>query len=98
MRLRQDLTVSILYAVSVITEPVNIRSEYAVKDSHPVPDGWSYVGRASPDHVIELHIALRQAHFDILEKHLYEGKPSGISRLCGEFTRYSNILVMTLSL
>lgn len=75
MRLRRDLTVSILYAVSVITEAVNVRSEYAVKDSHPVPDSWSYVGKAPPDHVIELHIALKQAHFDILEKRLYEGEP-----------------------
>jgi tripeptidyl-peptidase-1 len=81
MMFRQNFIALFLCTVSIVATPVAIHSEYAVKDSHSVPDGWKYMGTAPPDHEIELHIALKQAHFDVLEKHLYEGKLSIAQRV-----------------
>ena len=74
MRLGRSLTILVLCAVSISGTHAAIHFDYAIKDSHTVPDGWSIMGKPPPDHEIELHIALKQAHFDVLEKHLYEGK------------------------
>jgi tripeptidyl-peptidase I len=53
--------------------PIKARSEYAVKESHFVPRGWSLTGKPSPKHTINLSIAVKQSQFDELERHLYEG-------------------------
>ena len=58
---------------SVLSSPVRIRSPYAVKDKHHVPNRWSNIGPAPADTLINLHIGLRQSQFDELERHLYEG-------------------------
>lgn len=43
-----------------------------VKESVSPPRGWLQGDPAPPDHILELKIGIPQAHFDILEKHLYE--------------------------
>jgi tripeptidyl-peptidase-1 len=70
---RSALVSFVLSVSSVIESPVRARSSYAVKDSHFVPRKWSKVGPAPSDHVIQLHIGLKQSQFDELERHLYEG-------------------------
>ena len=58
----------------VLTSPLSSRySPYAVKDEHNVPPQWSKTGSPLPDHLIKLHIGLRQSQFGELERHLYEG-------------------------
>lgn len=94
MRLQWSFIALFLCATSVFASTVVTHSEYVVKDSHRVPDGWQYVRKAPLDHEIELHIALKQANFDILEKHLYEGKLSNISdRIRRSFVAYQSIPV-----
>ena len=59
--------------------------DYAVKESHPLPGGWSCLERAASYHEIELQIGLSQSRFDELEQALYESvffpKRSGSSFL-----------------
>lgn len=74
MRLRLILTVLNLFNAFSLATCTIVRSDYAIKDYHELPDGWKYKAKAPPDQMIELHIALKQADFDILEKHLYEGE------------------------
>lgn len=64
----------ILVAQLALGKPVKARSEYAVKESHFVPRGWTLTGIPSPTHVLRLSIAVKQGQFDELERHLYEGK------------------------
>ena len=47
--------------------------EYAVKDRHPAPYGWSVVDIAPTDHVLDISIGLKQSRFDELERILYQG-------------------------
>jgi tripeptidyl-peptidase I len=60
-------------AGAVIASPFRIRSPYALKDSHFVPDQWSKVGTAPENHRIQLSIGLKQSQFHELERYLYEG-------------------------
>jgi hypothetical protein len=53
--------------------PLKTRSNYGLKDSHPVPAGWHKVERAWSEEHIHLKIGLRHGQFDELERHLYEG-------------------------
>ena len=46
---------------------------YQLKEFHPIPRGWSQLGRAPRSHSIHLEIGLKQSRFDELEKNLYEG-------------------------
>jgi tripeptidyl-peptidase-1 len=64
----------ILAARAIVCPPVRVRSEYSVKDSHPVPDRWLRIGRAPPDHEIHLQICLKQGRFNELERHLYDSE------------------------
>ncbi|KKY15785.1 putative tripeptidyl-peptidase 1 precursor [Diplodia seriata] len=59
-------------AQGVLASPIRARSPYAVKETHYVPRQWSRAGRAPDDHVLHLHIGLKQSQFDELERHLYE--------------------------
>jgi tripeptidyl-peptidase-1 len=47
--------------------------EYAVKETHPVPEAWTRVGPAPADYYMRVDIALKQPQFSELERHLYEG-------------------------
>lgn len=49
-------------------------THYALKERHPVPDGWTAVRQAPSDHRIQLHIGLKQGRFHELERHLIEGE------------------------
>jgi tripeptidyl-peptidase-1 len=53
--------------------PIKARTEYAVKESHFVPRGWTMTGKPAPSHTIRLSIAVKQSQFEELERHLYEG-------------------------
>lgn len=52
--------------------PHRIRSDYAVKEHHPVPFNWVESGPAPRDHTIHLQIGLKQSNEDLVEKHLLE--------------------------
>lgn len=70
---------SILFAVaagtfSALGSPINARSPYAVKGSHPVPKGWTQMYRAAGDQLLELRIGLQQGNFKELEKQLLQGE------------------------
>lgn len=56
---------------SVLAAPT-ARSNYAVKDTHNVPRGWTRISDAPGDHRIELSISVKQSQFDELERHLNE--------------------------
>ena len=61
-------------ATTVVASPLHLRSSYSVKDSHNVPKGWSNIGAASPEHIINVQIGLTQHKVGELETHLYESK------------------------
>lgn len=65
---------SALLAASSLASPVKTRSEYGLKETHPVPRGWSRIGAAPENHVVSLQIGLTQGNFAELERHLYEGE------------------------
>src|SRR4051812_11038206 len=52
------------------------RSPNIIKEFHDVPSHWSRKGPAPPNHMLNLHIGLKQTQMDALERHLYEGKKS----------------------
>lgn len=65
---------------SVAASPVaNKRDTYAVKEYHPVPRKWERLGDPSRDHMLHLHIALKQEQPGQLERHLLEGTPTSLS-------------------
>lgn len=49
-----------------------LRSDYAVKETHPVPWSWSEVGPSPKDETIHLQIGLKQSNENLVEKHLLE--------------------------
>ncbi|KAF2402371.1 tripeptidyl-peptidase 1 precursor [Trichodelitschia bisporula] len=59
-------------ADAAVSKPLRTRSLYAVKEAHPLPEGWEALGPAPEDHVIKLSIAVKQGRFDELERQLYE--------------------------
>jgi tripeptidyl-peptidase-1 len=81
----QILLTAVLAAIVISGSPIASRQTYAVKDSHPVPARWSRGERAPADHVIQLHIGLKQNNFNELERHLYEGPRNGTSKRGLEF-------------
>ncbi|KAJ6784142.1 hypothetical protein PWT90_04172 [Aphanocladium album] len=52
---------------SVFSPPRHI-----LKEHHTVPDHWTRVAAADPDHQFSLHIAIKQSNFPGLEKRLFE--------------------------
>ena len=73
----------LIAATTVLSSPVRTRSPYVVKDTHNVPNKWHKVGPAPPNHIINLHIGLRQSQFDELERQLYEGR-----QIAGQYKLY----------
>lgn len=61
-------------STTILSSPLHSRTEYAVKDTHNVPNKWHKVGPAPAHKLLRLHIGLKQSQFDELERHLYEGK------------------------
>nr|POE75449.1 tripeptidyl-peptidase sed2 [Quercus suber] len=57
-------------AIAAPTAPSH--RSYAVKESHPVPRGWSAVSRPHDAQMINLQIGLKQSNEDVLDKHLSE--------------------------
>lgn len=52
--------------------PASLRSEYAVKERHPVPQRWVNMGPASKSEMVNLQIGLRQSNEGMVEQHLLE--------------------------
>ena len=76
---------------TVLASPLHSRfSPYAIKDSHKVPPRWSNIGSAPPDHVIKLHIGLKQSRFGELERQLHEGMKSSYSFMAAADISVSN--------
>lgn len=72
------LGLSIFLSVAITTQAIlgkaiRPRTEYSVKETHPVPRRWSSAGRAPGNHMLHLQIGLKQENFEELERHLYEG-------------------------
>ncbi|KAK8188187.1 peptidase S8/S53 domain-containing protein [Phyllosticta capitalensis] len=65
-------SIFVLLAAAAAASPLRARSPYAVKERHFVPRGWTSMGKAPSEHVIDLQIGLKQSQFDELERHLYE--------------------------
>lgn len=63
----------LLVAAVVTASPMRPRADYGIKEKFHVPRGWSRLGPAPAEHVINLRIGLKQGQFAELEKHLYEG-------------------------
>lgn len=70
---RSALLALLVAAGTTVASPLQVRSPYAVKDTHFVPKKWSKVGPAPSGHTIHLSIGLKQSQFSELERHLYEG-------------------------
>ena len=60
-------------STTILSSPIHSRTEYAVKDTHNVPQKWYEVSRAPGNKLLHLQIGLKQSQFDELERHLYEG-------------------------
>ena len=60
-------------AATTAGTPLARDTTYAVKDTHNVPCKWERVGPAPGEHVLNMQIGLKQARFEELERHLYEG-------------------------
>ena len=58
----------------------HVRSDYAVKEYHPVPWAWEEVGPAPKEETIHLQIGLKQSNDGLVEKHLLETSDPGHSR------------------
>jgi tripeptidyl-peptidase-1 len=72
------LDLSIFLSVALATQsvfgtPIHARTEYSVKETHPIPRRWNVAGRAPGNHMLQLQIGLKQGNFEELERHLYEG-------------------------
>lgn len=57
---------------SVAALPKSVRSNYAVKERHFVPRGWTNLGSASKTDTIHLAIGLKQSNEGKIEEHLLE--------------------------
>ena len=68
--LRLTLAIAHLAASSPVN---NVQFTHAVKESHKVPSQWTRINVPLPQHVINLHIGLKQNRYEDLEKHLVEG-------------------------
>ena len=67
-------TLLVALVTTTLATPIRTRSPYSTKETHILPRGWKSIGRAPPDHVIHLQLAVKQGQFDELDRHLYEGK------------------------
>lgn len=72
------ITYALLLVVASVTASPVVRSDYAVRETHPIPSQWTKISSAPADHVLKVSIALKQGNFDKLEQKLYEGR----NRLC----------------
>lgn len=63
-------------STTILSSPLQSRTDYAVKDTHVVPKKWSKIGPAPGHALLHLHIGLKQSQFAELERHLYEGMSS----------------------
>lgn len=61
-----------LASASVIARSGSNPLNYAVKETHFVPRGWSSVGNPHPDQVLDIKIGIKNKRFAELERHLYE--------------------------
>ena len=75
----QGMTLILAATLTVVAaSPVIIgRSGYSVKESHLVPPGWSNIGTAPPDHILNVQIGLTQYKIQELERNLYQGMKIG---------------------
>jgi hypothetical protein len=64
---------SVMALQAAVASPIQVRSPYAVKETHYAPRKWHKKARASGSGTILLQIGLKQGQFDELERHLYEG-------------------------
>ena len=67
------LFISLLRSI-VLGQRLAIRSPLVLKEVHKVPPQWTRLGPAPADHLINLHIGLKQSQMDELERHLLEGE------------------------
>ena len=61
------------FLLSTATALHSSQWKYAVKETHPIPRGWTHITNAPAGHIVKMDIALKQSQFDQLEHDLYEG-------------------------
>ena len=76
------LTVLTALLSLVVASSPRVRSQYSVKENHPVPRQWRKIGPAPADQMITLQIGLKQSRFNEIEQHLYEGTQNRSSVFC----------------
>lgn len=64
------LAIGTISTVSAL--PSKVRSDYAVKERHPVPLSWTNKGPAPKDETVHLQIGLKQQNEGMIEQHLLE--------------------------
>jgi tripeptidyl-peptidase-1 len=57
----------------VCGNPIQVRTAYAVKETHRAPRKWTKMGRAPAETMMNLQIGVAQSQFPELERHLNEG-------------------------
>lgn len=72
------LVFALSFLSHVLASPLTSRSPYAVRERHRLPRGWTRVGPAPPNRLVNLQISLKSDRFDELERHLYEGEWSSL--------------------
>jgi len=60
------------YLAGVLAAPASHIKQYAIKERHAVPKGWTPVSRPDAHHSITLQIGLKQQNQDKLEQHVME--------------------------
>ena len=50
----------------------SIQPLHILKERHAAPDDWTRLAQADPNHLLHLHIGVRQSNFAGLEKRLFE--------------------------
>ena len=66
------LAIGAISAAHALPSSIVKRSEYAVKERHPVPPTWTDVGSAAKNEIIHLQIGLQQQNEGVVEQHLLE--------------------------
>jgi tripeptidyl-peptidase-1 len=73
MQILASVLLTVVAAREAFASPIQSRSPYLVKETHPSPRGWTKLDRAHGGKTIQLQIGLKQGRFDELDRHLREG-------------------------
>ena len=84
-----------LLAITAVATPLQSR-HLAVKETHPVPHGFTRERDAPGHHLLRIQVGINQGRFDELEKHLYESRSRNLARLILVLTDPCQYLTLTM--